>query len=45
MYYQYILNISMQKIEGEGGGVLSACRELKSNDMDGSSGGWGCEWV
>ena len=35
-----IQNTSMQKIEGGGGG-LSACRKLKSNDIDGSSGGGG----
>ena len=40
MYYQFKIS-ACRKLIGGGGGILSACRKLKSNDIDGSSGGGG----
>ena len=41
MYYQFKIS-ACRKLRGAGGGWgLSACRKLKSNDIDGSSGGGG----
>ena len=39
MYYQFKIS-ACRKLRGRGWG-LSACRKLKSNDIDGSSGGGG----
>ena len=39
MYYQFKIS-ACRKLRGRGG-VLSACRKLKSNDINGSSGGGG----